>query len=63
MDRKFGMYVFIALAIGALFGMALGAPGGNGLAGAGIGALVGVFIGWFMGATALRDGDGKKKGQ
>jgi ABC-type uncharacterized transport system permease subunit len=53
MKRKFGLYVFLGLLIGAFFGMLLGAGSANPLLGIGGGALAGVFIGWFIAAAVL----------
>jgi uncharacterized protein YcfJ len=53
MERKFGIYVFLGLLIGALFGTGLGAANGNPILGIGGGALAGVFIGWFIAAAVM----------
>ena len=53
MERKFGLFVFLGLLIGALFGMFLGAGGANPILGIGGGALAGVFIGWFIAAAVM----------
>ena len=52
MERKFGYYIILGLAIGVVFGMGMGAANGNTLFGIGLGALFGVFIGWFVAAAA-----------
>ena len=51
--RKFGIYIFVGLLIGAVFGIFLGAGSANPFFGIGGGALAGVFIGWFV-AAAVR---------
>jgi uncharacterized membrane protein len=53
MERKFGIYVFSGLLIGAVLGTLWGAAGENTVAGMVIGALVGVAIGWFVAAAVL----------
>jgi ABC-type uncharacterized transport system permease subunit len=53
MKRKFGIYVFVGLLIGAIFGTFLGAGSENPFLGISIGALVGVALGWFAAAAAL----------
>jgi hypothetical protein len=55
MKRKFGVYIFLGLLIGAVFGIFLG-----GLTGAGLGGLVGAALGWFM-AGAVLEAEKKKK--
>ncbi len=54
MDRRFGYFLFLGLAIGALFGAGIGAANGNALLGLGFGALAGVAIGWFAAAAAMQ---------
>lgn len=51
--RKFGIYIFGGLLIGATFGIFLGAGSENLFLGISIGALVGVALGWFIAAAAL----------
>jgi hypothetical protein len=53
-ERKFGLYIFLGLAIGAVLGIGLGAANGNVFNGFWIGALAGVFIGWFIAAAAAK---------
>jgi hypothetical protein len=53
MERKFGIYVFLGLVIGAIFGTAMGASSENHILWIGGGALAGVFIGWFIAAAVL----------
>jgi len=53
MERKFGIYVFSGLLIGAVLGTLWGSSGENTLVGMVIGALVGVAIGWFVAAATL----------
>ena len=53
MKRKFGIYVFLGMLIGAAFGLFFGAGGVNPLFGVGGGALVGVAIGWFIAAAMM----------
>lgn len=54
MERRFGIYIFLGLVIGAVFGMGVGAASGNTIFGIGLGALFGVFIGWFVAAALER---------
>ena len=54
MERKIGIYSFLGLIIGAVFGLGLGAASGNAIWGIGLGALFGVFIGWFV-AIAVQE--------
>jgi ABC-type uncharacterized transport system permease subunit len=54
MEQKFGVYVFLGLLIGAVFGIPLGAGSENPILVIGGGALVGVFIGWFIAAAVLK---------
>ena len=60
MDRKFGYFIVLGLAIGVVFGMGVGEANGNTLFGIGLGALGGVFIGWFVAAVALKYQDKNK---
>lgn len=60
MKRKFGIYVFAGLLIGAFFGMFLGAGSANPIPGVGVGALAGVFIGWFIAAAVMEKEKEKK---
>lgn len=62
MDKKFGIYIFLGLLIGAVFGMGLGAANGNAAFGIGGGALAGVFLGWFV-AAAVQQSQNHKKDQ
>ena len=59
MNLRFGHYIVLGLAIGAIFGMGLGAANGNPGLGIGIGALVGLFLGWFVAAAATQKQSGK----
>ncbi len=59
MDRRYAIYMFAGLAIGALFGSGVGSANGNVLMGLAIGALIGVAIGWF-GAAAMMERDKSK---
>lgn len=52
-ERRFGIYVFAGLLIGALFGGLVGAGSGNSILGIGGGAFVGMAIGWFIAAAIL----------
>ena len=52
MDQKYAIYVFIGLAIGALFGFGIGSANGSTLLGVGFGALAGAGVGWFIAAAA-----------
>lgn len=60
MEQRDGIFIFLGLIIGAVFGMGLGAANGNVLMGIGLGALAGTFIGWF-GAMAAYEQRTKKK--
>lgn len=51
--RKFGLYVFVGLLVGALLGTAWGAPSGNPVLWTAGGVLVGVAIAWFIAAAVL----------
>jgi len=53
MKRKFGIYIFLGLLVGALFGIFLGAGSANPILGIGGGALAGVFIGWLIAAAVM----------
>jgi uncharacterized membrane protein len=53
MERKFGIYAFGGLLIGAVLGTLWGAAGEHSVTGMVIGALVGVAIGWFIAAATL----------
>jgi ABC-type uncharacterized transport system permease subunit len=50
MKRRFGIYIFGGLLIGAFFGIFLGAGSANSVLGITGGALVGAAIGWFIAA-------------
>ena len=52
-ERKFGLYVFLGLLIGALFGVFLGAGSANPILGIGGGAFAGAAIGWFIAAAVI----------
>lgn len=54
MNKKFGLFIFLGLGIGGIFGVGLGAANGNATLGTAIGAIAGVFIGWFI-AAAVRE--------
>lgn len=58
MDKKYGVYIFVGLLIGALFGM-LWAGSGNPIFGISIGAFVGAAIGWFGAAYMMEKDKGK----
>jgi membrane protease YdiL (CAAX protease family) len=60
MKRKFGIYVFLGLLIGALFGIFLGAGSENPFLGIGGGAFAGAAIGWFIAAAVMEKGNKKK---
>jgi NhaP-type Na+/H+ or K+/H+ antiporter len=51
MNRDFGLFIFVGMAIGALFGLPFAEPIGNALLAVGIGALAGLFLGWFLAAA------------
>jgi hypothetical protein len=51
-EHKFGLYIFLGVAIGGGVGTALGAASGNVFNGVWIGALSGVAVGWFIAAAA-----------
>jgi len=53
MERKIGIYSFLGLIIGAIFGLSLGAANGDIIWGIGLGALFGLFIGWFVAAAVI----------
>jgi hypothetical protein len=56
-DRRFGYYIVMGLAVGVVLGFLVGAASGNALLGIGLGALGGAFIGWFIAAAALQNRD------
>lgn len=60
-EQKFGLYVFIGIAIGGIIGCALGAANGNIFYGFWAGALIGGFLGWFTAAAVLKKASEKKK--
>jgi len=51
--RKFGIYVFVGLLIGALLGTAWGAGSDNPILWTAGGALVGLAVAWFIGAAVI----------
>jgi hypothetical protein len=62
--RRFGIFIFAGLLIGALFGMLLGAGSANLFLGIGGGALIGASIGWFIAAADMeiaKEGLGPKQ--
>jgi ABC-type uncharacterized transport system permease subunit len=60
MKRRFGIYVFVGMLIGAFFGMFLGAGSTNHILGVGGGALAGAAIGWFIAAYVMENEKKKK---
>jgi hypothetical protein len=55
MERKIGIYSFLGLIIGAIFGMSLGAATESVIWGVGLGALFGLFIGWFVAIAVVEN--------
>ena len=53
MERKFGIYVFGGLLVGAVLGGLWGAAGEHTVAAMVIGALAGLAVGWFIAAATL----------
>lgn len=51
--RKFGVYVFLGLLIGALLGTGMGASSANQAAWTAGGALAGLAIAWFIAAAVI----------
>lgn len=60
MNKKFGLFILLGLAIGATFGMFIGAAIGNIPLGVAFGAIGGLFIGWFIFAAVLENEKSKK---
>lgn len=48
MNKKFGVFVFLGLLIGATFGVFFGAALNNPRLGVALGAVGGLFIGWYI---------------
>ncbi len=53
MNKKFGLFILLGLAIGASFGVFVGAAIGNIPLGIAFGAVGGLFLGWFIAAAVL----------
>ena len=63
MERKFGIYIVLGLAMGVIFGLGVGAANGNTPYGVGLGALFGTYIGWFVAAVAVERQNKKRQGK
>jgi ABC-type uncharacterized transport system permease subunit len=61
MKQRFGVYIFLGLLIGAVFGMFLGGGSANPILGIGGGAFAGAAIGWFIAAAVLEKEKEKKE--
>lgn len=53
MKRKFGIFIFVGMLIGAFFGIFFGAGSASSILGIGGGALVGAALGWFIAAAVM----------
>ena len=63
MKRKFGIFIFVGMLIGAAFGVFFGAGSANSIPGIGGGALVGAALGWFIAAAVTEKEKENKKGE
>jgi ABC-type uncharacterized transport system permease subunit len=63
MKRKFGIYVFAGLLIGAIFGIFFGAGSENPILGISISAFAGAAIGWFTAAAVMENENKKNKSE
>ncbi len=60
--RRFGIYIFLGMLIGALFGIFLASGRENPILGIGSGAFAGAAIGWFIAAAVLeKENQNRKK--
>ncbi len=60
-EQRFGLYVFLGFAIGAILGTVVGIANGNIFTGVWGGGLAGVFLGWFIAAAVLNNSKRKKE--
>jgi uncharacterized membrane protein len=63
MQRKNAIFIWIGLAIGAMFGMMVGAAEENVIWGLALGALAGTFIGWFVAIGLEEKSKSEKAGE
>jgi ABC-type uncharacterized transport system permease subunit len=61
MKRKFEIYIFVGLLIGAIFGIFLGTGNENPIPGIGGGALASMFIGLFVAAAVQQNQNNNDK--
>lgn len=62
MERKFGVYIFLGMIIGVIFGTGIGAANGNPIIGLWLGSVVGGYLGWFV-AIAARENQEKNQSE
>jgi ABC-type uncharacterized transport system permease subunit len=62
MQRKNAIFIWIGLAIGAIFGMMVGAAEENLIWGLALGALAGTFVGWFIAIALEQKSKSEKPG-
>jgi membrane associated rhomboid family serine protease len=60
MNKKFGLFILVGLAIGASLGVFIGAAIGNVPLAIAVGAIGGLFLGWFVAAAVLEKEKSKK---
>lgn len=64
MNKQFGLFIVVGLAVGASFGVFIGTAIENtplGIALGAMGALGGLFLGWFLAAAVLENESAKKR--
>ena len=60
MNQKYGVFIFLGLEVGGIFGVFLGAAIAIPVLGIALGAAGGVFLGWFIAASAIENQDSTK---
>lgn len=61
MEKRYGLYIVLGLAFGAVYGIFLGKAIGDMLCGVALGALGGTFVGWFVAAAVRERSKGNPK--